>query len=110
MGDFNVAHQVIDIARSQANEGSAGFTKQERNWMSQFLEKDYIDSWRFFNPEKIQYTWWSYRAQARQKNIGWRLDYCCFSWEFKNKIKKALVLDKIFGSDHCPIGLEISEK
>lgn len=106
-GDFNVAHQEIDIARPKDNIGNAGFTYEERGWMDKFLSKALIDTFRYFNPNKIQYSWWSYRFDARSRNIGWRLDYFCVSKKIIKNVKKSYALDKIMGSDHCPIGIEI---
>ncbi|MFA5420883.1 MAG: exodeoxyribonuclease III [Patescibacteria group bacterium] len=106
-GDLNVAHKEIDLARPKANEGSAGFTKEERAWMDLFISNDFIDTFRYFNPEKIQYSWWSYRGGARYKNVGWRIDYFCVSKKIIKKIKKSYILDKVLGSDHAPIGIEI---
>ncbi len=107
-GDFNVAHQAIDLARPKENIGSPGFTAEERSFMSKFLKAGFIDSFRFINGEKIQYSWWSYRAGARFRNIGWRIDYFCLSDKLKGNIKKAYILDKVLGSDHAPVGLEIN--
>lgn len=106
-GDFNVAHQEIDIARPQANEGKAGFTREERAWMSKLLDNNFVDSFRYLNPQKIQYSWWSYRAGARARNVGWRLDYFINSKRLVKKIKKAYILDKVLGSDHAPVGLDL---
>ena len=106
-GDFNVAHQEIDIARPKANEGKAGFTEEERDWMDKFLQKNFVDSFRYLNKDKVQYSWWSYRAGARSKNVGWRIDYFVVSKKIIKKIKKSYILDKVLGSDHAPIGLEI---
>ncbi|MCK9439060.1 MAG: exodeoxyribonuclease III [Patescibacteria group bacterium] len=106
-GDFNVAHQEIDIARPKPNEGKAGFTKEERSWMTELLQNNFIDSFRSLNPTKIQYSWWSYRAGARKKNVGWRIDYFISSKKLLKKINKAYILDQVLGSDHAPIGLEL---
>jgi len=106
-GDFNVAHEEIDIARPKDNIGNAGFTKEERNWMTKFLQAGFIDTFRFKNPKLIKYSWWSYRFFARQKNIGWRIDYFCVSRKLKDKIKKADIMTEVLGSDHCPIALEL---
>ncbi|MFA5360215.1 MAG: exodeoxyribonuclease III [Patescibacteria group bacterium] len=106
-GDFNVAHQEIDLARPKDNVGNPGFTDQERQAMTKFLQAGFIDTFRYCHGNKIKYTWWSYRVGARAKNIGWRIDYFCVSKSIKNKIKKALILDQVMGSDHCPIGIEI---
>ncbi len=106
-GDFNVAHEPIDLARPKENEGSAGFTPEERGWFSHFVKMGFIDTFRYLNGEKIQYSWWSFRAAARERNVGWRIDYFCVSDKLKKQLKKAYILDKITGSDHAPIGLEI---
>ncbi|BFH72887.1 exodeoxyribonuclease III [Sulfurisphaera javensis] len=107
-GDFNVAHQEIDIARPKENEGYAGFTKEEREWFSHFLELGFMDTYRLFVKEGGHYSWWSYRFHAREKNIGWRIDYCVVSKELEKRVKKADILEKVMGSDHAPILLEIS--
>ncbi len=107
-GDYNVAHQEIDIARPKENEGSSGFTIEEKNWMSKFLKSGFVDTFRFFNPKKIQYSWWSFRAGARSRNVGWRIDYFCVSKKLIKNIKDAYILDKVLGSDHAPVGIEIS--
>jgi exodeoxyribonuclease-3 len=107
-GDFNVAHQEIDLARPKDNLGSAGFTIEERAWFDSFLKDGFLDSFRALNGDKIQYSWWSYRAAARLRNVGWRIDYFCTSVKLKKSLKKAYILDKVVGSDHAPIGLEIA--
>ncbi|MHB8903884.1 MAG: exodeoxyribonuclease III [Patescibacteria group bacterium] len=106
-GDYNVAHQEIDLARPKDNEGSAGFTPAEREWMTKFLAAGFIDTYRELNGQKIQYSWWTYRAGARARNIGWRIDYFCVSAKLRKHLKKAYIQDKIMGSDHAPVGLEI---
>jgi exodeoxyribonuclease-3 len=106
-GDFNVAHTELDIARPKENEHNAGFTKEERDWMSEFLNKGYVDTFRIFNKEGGQYSWWSYRFNARAKNIGWRIDYYIVTSELLKDVKKAMILGQITGSDHAPIILEI---
>ena len=108
-GDFNVAHQEMDLARPKANIGNAGFTDEERNSFQEYLNSGLIDTFRYLNPKKIQYTWWSYRAGARPRNIGWRIDYFCISKKFIKNIKTSYILNKIMGSDHCPIGIEIKK-
>ena len=107
-GDFNVAHEEIDLARPKENEGKAGFTREERVWFTKFLQAGFIDTFRELNGKKIQYSWWSFRAGARVRNVGWRIDYFCVSVKLKLKLKKAYILDKVTGSDHAPIGLDIS--
>lgn len=106
-GDFNVAHQPLDLARPQENEGNPGFTSEERAWMSKFLKAGFVDTFRELNGRKIQYSWWSFRANARARNVGWRIDYFCVSAKLKKQLKKAYILDKVTGSDHAPVGLEI---
>ncbi|MCK5021780.1 MAG: exodeoxyribonuclease III [Candidatus Pacebacteria bacterium] len=106
-GDFNVAHNEIDLARPKDNIGNAGFTFEERKWISNFLEDNMIDTFRELHPETIRYSWWSYRGMVRERNIGWRLDYFVVSKKLMKKIKKAEIHDDIFGSDHCPISIEI---
>ncbi|HID09302.1 TPA: exodeoxyribonuclease III, partial [Candidatus Micrarchaeota archaeon] len=92
MGDFNVAHTEKDIARPKQNEGNAGFTKEERGWIDSFLRKGWIDTWRFLHPDVTdQYTWWSYRFRAREKNIGWRIDYNLIPEEVKHWLKRAYI-------------------
>lgn len=106
-GDYNVAHQEIDLARPKQNIGNAGFTKEERDWMNKFLAQGLKDTFRELHPDKIQYSWWSYRANARANNVGWRIDYFCVSDKIIKKISQAFILDKITGSDHAPIGITI---
>lgn len=112
-GDLNVAHKEIDLANPQTNKttksnpGNAGFTDEERKDFDNILNAGFIDSFRELYPNKIQYTWWSYMFSARQKNIGWRIDYFCLSNVIKKNIIDAKIHDKILGSDHCPIELEI---
>lgn len=106
-GDYNVAHMEIDLARPKENVGSPGFTDEERYWMTQFVKKDMVDTFRHFNGDKIQYSWWSYRGGARSRNVGWRIDYFLSSKKFISKLKNAFILDKVQGSDHCPVGVEV---
>ena len=106
-GDYNVAHEPIDLARPKENEGKAGFTSEERAWFSSFLQAGFIDTFRYLNGDRVQYSWWSFRTAARTRNIGWRIDYFCVSKKLKKNLKKAYILDKIKGSDHAPVGLEI---
>ena len=106
-GDFNVAHQEIDLARPQENIDKAGFTEAERAWFTKLLAIGYLDSFRCFYPQTKQYSWWSFRTDARRRNVGWRIDYFVISAKLRKKIKKAFILDQILGSDHAPIGIEI---
>ncbi|WP_198304389.1 exodeoxyribonuclease III [Arcobacter vandammei] len=107
-GDVNTAHEEIDLARPKANENTSGFLKMERDWITKFLNHGYIDTFRLINGDiKDKYSWWSYRANARENNVGWRIDYFYISDDLKDFVKDAYILDNIFGSDHCPIALEI---
>jgi exodeoxyribonuclease-3 len=106
-GDFNVAHEEIDIARPRDNEGTSGFTKEERGWFGKFIAGGLIDTWRHAHPTKVQYSWWTYRFGARSRNVGWRIDYWLVSAKLIKHVKKAFILDKIKGSDHCPVGIEL---
>ena len=110
-GDYNVAHHEIDIARPKENEGSAGFTKEEREWMSHFTEyTGMIDTFRFLHKEeKERYSWWNMRFGARARNIGWRIDYFTINTKLLPKLKNADILDQITGSDHAPVTLELSD-
>ena len=106
-GDFNVAREEIDLARPKDNVGNPGFTDEERDWMTKFLNSGFIDSYRYLNGNKVQYSWWGYRFNLRERNIGWRIDYFCASLKMKKQIKEAFIWDRIMGSDHCPVGVEI---
>lgn len=105
-GDFNVAREEIDLARPKDNVGNPGFSNQERRWADKFLQAGFIDSFRHLHPDKIQYSWWTYRFSARTKNVGWRIDYFLVSKRLAAKIDKAYILDQVTGSDHAPIGIE----
>ena len=107
-GDFNVAHQPIDLKNPKANYNkSAGYMQQEIDGLDNYLNSGFIDTYREFYPDSIAYSWWSYRFNARAKNIGWRIDYFLSSISIKNQIKDAFILDQIMGSDHCPVGIEM---
>ena len=106
-GDLNVAHEEIDLKNPKTNKGNAGFTNEERGKMTELLNAGFIDSYRYLYPEKIEYSWWSYMGHAREKNVGWRIDYFIVSNDFKEKIKDATIYTEILGSDHCPVGLDI---
>jgi len=106
-GDLNTAHKPIDIARPKENEKISGFLPIERQWIDKFLDNGYVDTFRMFNKEPDNYTWWSYRTRARDRNVGWRLDYFFVNEEFKNHVVDSYMLSDVMGSDHCPIGLKI---
>ena len=104
-GDFNVAHREIDLANPRQNEKNAGFTREERAWMDEFLAAGYLDTFRLFHQEAGQYSWWSYRFNARAKNIGWRIDYFCVDAQSRARVANAAILSEVTGSDHCPVEL-----
>lgn len=107
-GDLNVAHKEIDLKNPKTNIRNAGFTEEERNKMTALLDAGFTDSFRYLYPEKTEaYSWWSYMFHAREKNTGWRIDYFIVSKQIENKIKEARIYSEIYGSDHCPVGLEI---
>ncbi len=107
-GDLNVAHEEIDLKNPKSNRGNAGFTDEERAKMTKLLNSGFIDTFRHLYPKKEEaYTWWSYMGKAREKNIGWRIDYFIISKNIANEIKEAKIHPEILGSDHCPIELEI---
>lgn len=106
-GDINAAHEEIDLARSKENYNQVGFLPEERSCLDDFFENGYVDTYRNLYPNKIQYSWWDMKTRARERNVGWRIDYFFVSKSLKNNILKAGIVDKVFGSDHAPIFLEI---
>lgn len=107
-GDLNVAHQEIDLARPKENRMSPGFSDEEREGFSKLLDAGFVDSFRHLYPDKeAAYSWWSYRAGARQRNVGWRIDYFGVSEPFAKRVKEAVILPEVHGSDHCPVGIEL---
>ena len=107
-GDLNVAHKEIDLKNPKTNRHNAGFTDEERNKMTELLDAGFTDSFRYKYPDKEnEYSWWSYMGRAREKNVGWRIDYFIVSDRIKDKIQDAIIYPEIFGSDHCPVGLEV---
>ena len=106
-GDLNVAHKEIDVKNDKANRGQAGFTDEERREFNNLLDLKYIDTFRKFYPDEERFTWWSYFGKAREKNVGWRIDYFIVSDELEKNLKDARIYDEIMGSDHCPVGIEI---
>lgn len=107
-GDYNICHRAIDIHNPKSNANSSGFLPAEREWMENFINSGFIDTFRELNPEPHNYTWWSYRAGARSKNLGWRIDYNMASSALANRIKGASILSDAVHSDHCPVLLELS--
>ena len=107
-GDLNVAHTELDLARPKENIGKKGFTTEERNGLSAFIETGFTDTFRLFEKENGHYTWWSHFAQARERNIGWRIDYVLTTEELLPLIKSAKIHDDVLGSDHCPVSLELA--
>lgn len=108
-GDFNTAHNEIDLKNPKANEKNSGFLRIERDWLDRIIENGYVDTFRHFYPDTVKYSWWSYRFKARSKNIGWRIDYFFVTEDIIRKgwIKEAFIDNDIFGSDHCPVGLTV---
>ena len=107
-GDLNVAHKEIDLKNPKTNRHNAGFTDEERNKMTELLDSGFTDTFRYLYPEKENaYSWWSYMGHAREKNVGWRIDYFIVSKSIEKQIKEAKIYTEIMGSDHCPVGLEI---
>ena len=106
-GDLNVAHTEMDIKNAKTNRMSAGFTDQERAKMTELLAAGFTDSFRVVHPDEVKYSWWSYRFHAREKNAGWRIDYFIVSQRIADKIRAAEIHNEVFGSDHCPVELDI---
>ena len=106
-GDYNICHKAIDIHNPKSNANTSGFLPEEREWMEQFIQSGFTDSFRHFNQEPHQYSWWSYRAGSRGKNLGWRIDYNLVSDHLNHKLKRSVILPDAIHSDHCPVLLEI---
>jgi exodeoxyribonuclease-3 len=104
-GDLNVAHKEIDLANPKANMKNPGFSEPERAWMDDVVAAGYVDTFRRFNQDPGQYTWWSYRFNARAKNIGWRIDYFLVDEASMQRVREATIHSEIFGSDHCPVSI-----
>ena len=109
-GDLNVAHKEIDLKNPKTNRRNHGFTDEEREKFSQWLDSGFTDTFRFLYPEQVTYSWWSYRFRAREKNTGWRIDYFVVSSRINDQIADAKIHTEIMGSDHCPVELELQEK
>ncbi len=106
-GDVNTAHKEIDLARPKDNENVSGFLKIERKWMGKVIKNGYVDTFRIFDKEKDNYSWWSQRTGARKRNVGWRIDYFFVDESLKDRVKSAFIMPEVEGSDHCPVGIEI---
>lgn len=107
-GDYNICHKPIDIHNPKSNANSSGFLPEEREWMENFIQGGFVDTFRQFNPDPHHYTWWSYRAGARAKNLGWRIDYHLASKELQPHVKRSAILPDAKHSDHCPVLLELA--
>ena len=106
-GDVNTAHKEIDLARSKENRHVSGFLPEERAWIYRLLASGFVDTFRMFNAEPGRYTWWDYKTRARDRNVGWRLDYFFVSESLRDRVKDAFILSDVMGSDHCPVGIEL---
>jgi exodeoxyribonuclease-3 len=106
-GDFNTAHREIDLRNPKQNENNTGFLPEERVWIDCYLDHGFVDAYRSLYPERVQYTWWTYRMNARARNVGWRLDYFLVSEGLMDRVQDVVVYDEVPGSDHCPVGLSI---
>ncbi|MDO4611655.1 MAG: exodeoxyribonuclease III [Candidatus Saccharibacteria bacterium] len=106
-GDFNAAHEEIDIARPKTNHHSAGFTDEERRGVTNLINAGFIDTFRSLNPKVVRYTWWSHWGKARENNVGWRIDYFFISKSLKNNLQEAGIYENVMGSDHCPVSIEL---
>lgn len=106
-GDFNTAHTPIDLRNPKENENTSGFLPEERAWVEKFLNQGFVDVYRQLYPDRVQYTWWTYRMAARQRNIGWRIDYFLVSQNLAARVKDVIIQDEVTGSDHCPVTLVI---
>ena len=107
-GDYNICHKAIDIHNPQRNQNTSGFLPEEREWLSSFIDLGFIDTFRYFNHEPHQYSWWSYRANARAKNLGWRIDYLLATQSMESRLNRATILSQATHSDHCPVLVEFS--
>ena len=108
-GDYNICHEAIDIHAPVRNANTSGFRPEEREWMSRFLDAGFIDAYRYLHPDGREYTWWSYRFNARAKNKGWRIDYCMVSEAMRPLLKDARILGNVVHSDHCPMLLDLKD-
>ncbi len=107
-GDVNTAHKEIDLARPRENAMFSGFLPEEREWIDKLVSRGYVDTFRHFNPGPGQYTWWDYKTRSRERNTGWRIDYFFVNSKFLPRVKNAFIMQEVMGSDHCPVGIEIT--
>jgi exodeoxyribonuclease-3 len=107
-GDVNTAHKEIDLARPKENEKVSGFLPEERAWIDRFLASGFVDTFRMFTGEGGHYSWWDYKSRARERNVGWRIDYFFVSQNLAERVKSAFILPQVMGSDHCPVGIELA--
>jgi exodeoxyribonuclease-3 len=107
-GDFNTAHREIDLRHPKENENTSGFLPEERAWIDHYLTHGFIDIYRWLYPERVQYTWWTYRVNARARNVGWRLDYFLVSQSLADRVEDVIIHDEVPGSDHCPVTLVLN--
>jgi len=106
-GDYNTAHNEIDLKNAKANENYSGFLRIERDWLDKLVKTGYVDTFRHLYPDKVQYSWWSYRFNARKNNTGWRIDYHFVNKEFLPKVKDSYIMNDVYGSDHCPVVVDL---
>jgi exodeoxyribonuclease III len=106
-GDFNTAYMPIDLKNPKENESTSGFLPEEREWVKKFLDHNFIDAYRYLYPDRMQYTWWTYRFQARERGIGWRIDYFLVSEALMPRVKDVIIHENVLGSDHCPVEIVI---
>lgn len=109
-GDINTAHTEIDLARPKENEKNTGFLSEERAWVTKFIEHGYVDTFRYYHKASDHYTWWDYKTKARERDVGWRIDYFFVTKNLLPKLQKAFILKQVLGSDHCPVGIELREQ
>jgi exodeoxyribonuclease-3 len=106
-GDFNTAHQPIDLKNWKTNQRTSGFMPEERAWVQNFLDRGFVDAYRYLYPDRVQYTWWNQIGSARQRNVGWRIDYFLVSEALIPRVIDVIIHDSVYGSDHCPVELII---
>jgi len=104
-GDFNTAHREMDLARPKENENTSGFLPMEREWIDRFIASGYTDTFRYLHPHSVEYSWWDYKTRARERNVGWRIDYFFVSNDLRERVREAYIMGHVMGSDHCPIAL-----